>query len=192
MVRTVIRALANHPAGLLATLVLGAAAVLAGCGAAPLLHVGSQRIVVEPNGGATAYGASVTYTIGQPAHLTVLLRQPSGPDLQLRSIDRAPDTYALAFSGVVGSPDGPDQRVLPDGTYQLIFQAHTPGGQSATRSVQAVVRQADPVPLVLNHLALTLPVFSPNGQGVRPVPPRDGPPGDQENLDQTTLDYRAS
>ena len=192
MVGAVIRALTNHVAGLLAPLALGAAAVLAGCGAQPLLHVGAQRIVVEPNGSATAHGASVSYTIGQPAHLTVLLRQPSGQELQLRSIDRAPDTYALAFDGVVGSPGSPDQRVLPDGTYQLIFQAHTPGGQSATQFVQAVVRQADPVPLVLNHLALTLPVFSPNGQGVRPVPPMDGPPGDQQNLDQTTLDYAVS
>ena len=165
-------------------------------GSQPLLLVGTQAVTVQPSADSTQR-ADVSYTLGQPAQLSITLIKPDGQDLVLRGPDqRLPDTYAYPFSGVVDVPNSSDKQVLPDGRYKLLFQVKAADGRSAQQTVDAVVKNADPVPLVVDNLRLSLGTFSPNGQGVRPLPGAPPAPGtqdpQQENLDQTTLDYSVS
>ena len=142
-------------------------------------------MTVEPNASVTREPQDIPYSVGAPAHVTITLVQPDGQRLTLRDNDRAPESYALTFGGIVAVPKSDDRRVLPNGDYKLVFQAKTPG-QSVEQTVDAVVQNADPTPLQINQIALSLPTFSPNGQGIRDV---NGRP---ENEDQTTFNYSLS
>lgn len=170
----------------LAVLGLAIVPLLAACGQRPLLSVAVDRLVVEPNSGFDAEAQDIPYSIGAPAHVTITLVQPDGRRVQLRDNDRDPDSYALPFGGVVEVPNSDDRRVLQNGAYTILFQARAKDGQTVERAVQAIVQNADPVPLEIKDVALSLPSFSPNGQGVRMVD------GRLENLDQTTINYSLS
>jgi hypothetical protein len=86
----------------------------------------------------------------------------------------------------VDVPNTADRRVLQNGDYKIVFQARGKNGQSVEKTVDAVVQNADPAPLEIKDIALSLATFSPNGQGVRQVE------GRIENLDQTTINYSLS
>jgi hypothetical protein len=170
----------------LAVLWLVTVPLLAGCGQGSLLSVGAKRVTVEPNASFDAQSQDIPYAVGAPAHLTITLVQPDGQKLQLRDNDRDPDTYALPFGGIVDVPNTADRRVLQNGDYKIVFQARGKNGQSVEKTVDAVVQNADPAPLEIKDIALSLATFSPNGQGVRQVE------GRIENLDQTTINYSLS
>jgi hypothetical protein len=170
----------------LAVLWLVTVPLLAGCGQGSLLSVGAQRVTVEPNASFDAQSQDIPYAVGAPAHLIITLVQPDGQKLQLRDNDRDPDTYALPFGGIVDVPNTADRRVLQNGDYKIVFQARGKNGQSVEKTVDAVVQNADPAPLEIKDIALSLATFSPNGQGVRQVE------GRIENLDQTTINYSLS
>jgi hypothetical protein len=170
----------------LAVLCLAVVPLLAACGQRPLLSVGVQRVTVEPNASFDAQPQDIPYSVGAPAHLTISLVQPDGQSIQLRDNDRAPDSYALPFGGIVDVPNSPDRRVLQNGDYKIIFQARGKDGQAVQQTVDAVVQNADPVALDIKGINFSLPTFSPNGQGVRLVN------GRAENLDQTTITYSLS
>ncbi|HVA24472.1 MAG TPA: FlgD immunoglobulin-like domain containing protein [Chloroflexota bacterium] len=160
--------------------------LMAACGQRPLLSVGIQRLVVQPNASLDTVPEDIPYAIGAPAHVNITLVEPDGQSLVLRDNDRAPDSYAIPFGGIVDVPNTQDRRVLQNGDYKIVFQARGKDGQAVERSVDAVVQNADPVPLDIKDISLSLPVFEPNGQGVRQVN------GRLENLDQTVIDYSLS
>ncbi|HLY67626.1 MAG TPA: hypothetical protein VKU60_18960, partial [Chloroflexota bacterium] len=160
--------------------------LLVSCGQRPLLEVGVQRITVEPNADITHQAEDIPYSLGAPAHVTITLLQPDGQQLVLRDNDRAAESYALPFGGIVSVPNSNDRKVLKDGDYKIVFDAKTSGGQSVQQTVDAVVQNADPTPLDVTDISLSLPVFSPNGQGMRDVN------GHPENEDQTTFNYSLS
>ena len=170
----------------LAALWLVVVPLLAACGQRPLLSVGTQRLVVQPNASLDTVPEDISYTIGAPAHLRITLVQPNGQTLLLRDNDRAPDSYAIPFGGIVDVPNSQDRRVLQDGDYKILFQAQGKDGQTAEQSVDVVVKNADPAPLDIKDITLSLPVFEPNGQGVRQIN------GRLENLDQTVINYSLS
>ncbi|MBV8085504.1 MAG: hypothetical protein JO247_11885 [Chloroflexi bacterium] len=162
--------------------------VLAGCGQQPLLSVGVRQVTVSPNADNTANDEiSIPYSLGVPAHVTITLLQPDGKTIPLRDNDRAAESYALPFTGVIDVPNSTDEKVLADGTYKVVFDARTSTGQTAQQTVQATVKDADPVPLDITNIALSNPTFSPNGQGVR-----TDANGQQVDLDQTTINYALS
>src|SRR5579883_337403 len=171
----------------LAVLWLAIVPLVAACGQRPLLSVGVQKLTVSPNAGIDGQPQDIPYTIGQPAHLTVTLVQPSGQQIVLRDNDREPDSYSLPFGGVVEVPNSDDRRVLQDGDYKIVFKATGQNDQTAEQTVTAVVKDADPVPLEINDITLSLPTFEPNGQGVRQLSD-----GRIENLDQTVINYSLS
>lgn len=166
--------------------VLGVALVLGlgGCGSAPLLTVATHTVTVEPNANSTAQQANIGYTVGAPAHIDISLLGPKGQRVLLRNNDRSADSYSFPFSGVLAKPNSPDQQVLADGTYRLLFQAKAKDGRTAQASVTAIVAKADPVALQLSNLSLSLSTFSPNGQGVQQLAS-----GATVNQDQTVLNY---
>lgn len=171
----------------LAVLWLAIVPLMAACGQRPLLSVGVQRVSVTPNATVDAQPEDIPYTVGAPAHVTVTLVQPNGQSILLRDNDREPDSYAVPFGGIVDVPNSSDRRVLSDGTYKLVFQARPQnGGPAVEQTVEAVVQNADPVPLQIGDVSLSLPTFEPNGQGVRQVD------GRLEDLDRTTINYSLS
>ncbi|HLQ33548.1 MAG TPA: FlgD immunoglobulin-like domain containing protein [Chloroflexota bacterium] len=170
----------------LALLGLAVIPLLAACGQRPLLSIGADHIVVEPNAGFDVEAHDIPYTVGAPAHVTISLVQPDGQRILLRDNDRDVDSYALPFGGVIEVPDSDDRRVLQNGSYKVVFQARGRDGRTLDRTVEAIVQNADPVPLEIKDIALSLPSFSPNGQGVRQIN------GRLENLDQTTINYSLS
>jgi hypothetical protein len=170
----------------LAVLWLAIIPLMAACGQRPLLSVGTQRVVVQPNASFDTVPEDISYTVGAPAHVTVTLVQPDGQSLLLRDNDRDPDSYAIPFGGIVDVPNTQDRRVLQNGDYKVVFQARAKDGQTVERSVDAVVKDADPVALEIKDINLSLPVFEPNGQGVRQIN------GRVENLDQTVINYSLS
>jgi hypothetical protein len=161
--------------------------LLAACGQRPLLSVGTKSIVVEPNADAASETKDIPYTLAAPAHVVITLVQPDGQQMTLRDNDRAAESYALPFGGIVDVPNSPDRKVLQDGDYKVVIQARDGSGQSAQQSVDAIVQNADPVPLSIDNVAVFPDTFSPNGQGVR-----QGPNGQLINLDQTLLNYSLS
>ncbi len=174
---------------------IGTCVLAAACGPQqqPLLTVGPGQIIVEPNATSTNRRAEASYKLTVPAQVAVTLVTPDGQRIAVRpAVDRPPETYAFPFQGVIDLPNGTDRKVLPDGSYKLVFDATAADGRKAQQTVNAVVQNADSVPLVLDGLALTLPLFSPNGQGARFVPAIDGPSTDMEDMDKTTLDYSVS
>lgn len=170
----------------LAVFMMAAVPLLASCGQRPLLSVAVQHITVEPNASVGTDAEDIPYSLGAPAHVTITLVQPSGQQQVLRDNDRAPESYALPFGGIVSVPNSEDRRVLADGDYKIVFQAKGAGGQAAQQTVDAIVQNADPVPLDITDIGLSLPTFSPNGQGMRDVN------GHPENEDQTTFNYSLS
>jgi hypothetical protein len=162
--------------------------VLAACGQQVVLAVGTHQVTVSPNADNTANDeVSIPYSLSVPAHVTITLVQPDGKAVPLRDNDRAAETYALPFTGVIDVPNSTDQKVLGDGTYKVVFDARTSTGRTSEQTVQAVVKDADPVPLDITNIALSNPTFSPNGQGVR-----TDANGQQVDLDQTTINYALS
>ena len=170
----------------LAVFWLATVPLLAACGQKPLLSVGTQQLVVQPNANLDTVPEDIPYSVGQPAHVTITLVQPDGQHLLLRDNDRAPDSYAIPFGGIVDVPNTQDRRVLQNGDYKIVFQARGKDGQTAQRTVDAVVRNADPKPLDITDIALSLPTFEPNGQGVRQID------GRLEDLDRTVITYSLS
>ncbi|HEX6513532.1 MAG TPA: FlgD immunoglobulin-like domain containing protein [Chloroflexota bacterium] len=171
----------------LAVLCLAAVVLLPACGQRPLLSIGVQRVTVQPNASLDTVPEDIPYAIGEPAHLTITLLQPDGQKLVLRDNDRDPDSYAIPFGGIVDVPNTQDRRVLQDGDYEIVFDARSlRGHQTSQQTVDAVVQNADPVPLQVGDVSLSLPAFQPNGQGIRDVN------GHPEDLDQTTINYSIS
>jgi hypothetical protein len=170
----------------LVVLLLAIVPLMAACGQRPLLSVGTQRLVVQPNASPDTVPEDIPYTVGRPAHVTITLVQPDQQRLLLRDNDRAPDTYAIPFGGIVDVPNSQDRRVLQNGDYKIVFQARGKDGQTADQLVDAIVQNADPMPLEIKDITLSLPTFEPNGQGVRDM---NGRP---ENLDQTVINYSLS
>jgi len=170
----------------LAVLWLAIVPLTAACGQRPLLTVATQRLVVQPNASLDTVPEDIAYTVGVAAHGSITLVQPDGQSLVLRDNDRDPDSYAIPFGGIVDVPNTQDRRVLQNGDYKIVFQARGKDGQSVERSVEAVVQNADPAPLEIKDITLSLPTFEPNGQGVRQIN------GRLENLDRTVIDYSLS
>ncbi len=168
----------------LAVLCLAILPFAASCGSQPLITVGTQPVVVEPHPNSSNQRADVGYTIGAPAHVTISLVKPDGQRILLRDSDRSPDSYSFPFSGLVDVPNSSDKQVLQNGDYKLLFAATGKDGRTLEQTVPAIIKNADPVPLVVDNLSLSLTTFSPNGQGVQQMPD-----GTTINQDQTKLNY---
>ena len=172
----------------LALLCLAILPLASACGSRPLLTVGTQRVTVEPNAASSNQRVDISYSVGTLAELTIALVKPDGQQIVVRPPnDRAPDDYSFPFSGVIDVPNSNDKQVLQDGAYKLLFQARAKDGRTAEQTVDAIVKNADPAPLAVDNLSVSLPTFSPNGQGVQLLSD-----GTTVNQDQTAVNFSVS
>lgn len=122
--------------------------------------------LISPNGDGQDDTLTFSYTIGQPARVTVYLEGSDGRrhvlrEDALRVPSRAP--YALIFDGTVpGDQPNVLQRVLEDGTYTWTLEATPTAGGAPMRSSGTIeVRDAASQPPQIEDLNVT-ERFSPN------------------------------
>ena len=155
---------------------LAAFVLLVGCAQQPLLaDLPNDIITLTPNGDGLDDTASITYTIGAPAHVSIWIEAADGKRWMLRdAVQRAasPDAYLLSFDGTVQSADPNDpirQSVLPNGTYTYVVQATPDDGgtvdeQRGTVEVRDAITQ---LPMVEDVNVTS--AFSPNEDAIDDV-----------------------
>jgi hypothetical protein len=156
--------IARRAGKLLAALAL---TLLAGCTSGlPLVRLTAGRDTVAADGlGAPA---PLSYSLARPAAIDLYVVGDDGQRLYLRKDERRPagDSYQYLFDGTYPLPDDPEERrVLPDGSYRLVLEARTAGGQQQDAEARITVRNADTTPPGISDLAAYPPVISPNFDG---------------------------
>ena len=147
------------------------AVLLVGCVAAqPLLpQVALSRAVLTPS---SSDRVDFAYTLTRPARVTLTLELPDGARVPLRSEATRPaaGAYVYSFDGTYPSPEDPEERrVLPDGSYRLILEAHDAAGQRQTASADVAIRGADVSPPEVENLTAFPTTISPNFDGLDDV-----------------------
>jgi len=147
--------------------VAGVGVVLAACGRQELLSdVHASASVISPNGDGVDDRLALSYTVGEPARVSVVFEDTEGKRYTLRkNVLRVPssDPYTLLFDGTVpGSEPGVRQQVLPDGSYSwhLTAQPENGGTPQEASGTFEVKNAAAALPLI-EDLNVT-PRFSPN------------------------------
>ncbi len=147
---------------------------LAACGRQELLsNVQASAGTISPNGDGIGDAMAISYRIGVPAKVSVVIEDSAGKRYPLReNTPRVPsnEPYTLIFDGTVpGAGEGVRQQVLPDGAYSWLLEATaTTDGTTASQRGQFQVENAASTPPTIEGLSVT-PRFSPNEDAVEDV-----------------------
>ena len=144
---------------------LVALAVATGCaGRAPVLSgVAVAPDGITPDGDGAADVARLTYSVGQPARVTIVLRGSDHREHVFRAArPRQPGSYEALFGGVI------DGRMLPDGAYDVVVRAEPVDGRqpAAEQVARLTVQAGDAAPPVLGGFTLDRDTFTPNQDGI--------------------------
>lgn len=142
---------------------------LASCGGSQLLSgVGPVALELQPTGNGEH--VDISYTIGQPAKVSVYLQDGKGDRYTLRDAEprlASPDPYTLRFDGTVPTDDPVLRRkALPSGTYTYVVQAAGDAGGTDQAQGQITIAGADHQPPLIENLVVTPTTISPNADGV--------------------------
>jgi hypothetical protein len=146
------------------------AAVLAGCGSAALLSgVGPAAVELQPTGNGEH--VDISYTIGQPAKVSIYLADAQGTRFPaLRDNEaRLPssDPYTFQFDGTVPTNDPVLKRqALPNGTYTYTIEATGTSGETASAQGQITITGAEHQPPLIENLVVSPDTISPNGDAI--------------------------
>jgi hypothetical protein len=146
---------------------------LASCGSSAVL---SNVAVSAPTLRLTGNGehVNISYTIGQPAKVSIYLQDSAGRRYMLReSEQRLPSSepYTLRFDGTAPSDDPALKRMaLPSGTYSYVVQAIPQnGGQMQSADGQITIDGADTPRPEIGDLAVSPATISPNADAIDDV-----------------------
>ena len=141
--------------------------LLAGCSPpGPLVEIRAGREAVSADGRGAP--APLLYSLASPAAVDLYVLAPGEQRLYLRRGERRPagQDYQYLFDGSYPLPDNTDERrVLPDGTYRLVLEAQSDGGQRQAAETRVAVRNADTSPPGLSDAAAYPSTISPNFDG---------------------------
>jgi hypothetical protein len=114
-------------------------------------NVTAQPEAISPNGDGQADQATLTYTLSQPAIVSISLLDSVGSDLGylVRPVRKAAGTQTATFTGAS----------VADGTYQLFLEARGDDGSEVTSVTNVLVSRT------LGRFAVAPAAFSPNGDG---------------------------
>jgi hypothetical protein len=145
---------------------------LAACGSSRLLSdVGPPALELRPTGNGEH--VDLSYTIGQPADVSIYLHDSSGTRYTLRENEpRLPsaDPYTLQFDGSVPTDDPVLRRkALPSGTYTYTVQAASASGASEQAEGRITIAGADHQPPLIENLVVMPDTISPNADGIDDV-----------------------
>lgn len=142
---------------------------LAACGTNTVLSdVGPASVELRPTGNGEH--ASIHYTIGRDAKVSVFLQDAAGTRYTLRENElrtASPDPYSLSFDGTTPTADPVlKRRALPSGTYTYTVQAvGTDGAQAQAQGTITIAGTDSPPPLIEN-LVVFPDTISPNADGI--------------------------
>lgn len=157
--------------------------VAVACQPMPLLSgVAISTPTISPDGDGIDDDAIITYTVGRPALVSIILRDAAGREYVFRDREpRSAGSYQARFDGVAPVDDGKaTRRVMPDGAYTIIVVAEDPLGERAEATSEVTLVNGDHQPVLITNLVISLPgaagqvastgaevvAISPNGDGV--------------------------
>lgn len=121
---------------------------------------------IRPDGSSIGDQAKIQYTLGRRAYVTLSIIAPNGEAHVLRdAVLRAPDQYEVRFDGSVSTGEGPNRRVLGDGSYVLKIRAVDVDGDSAEETRALAIEGADTSPLEVGNLVIQPTTITPNSDG---------------------------
>jgi hypothetical protein len=125
----------------------------------------APHTTISPNADTIDDITELSYSIGQPARVTIAFEDGAGNRYLWREGERRPvGEYQVLFAGVI------DGRVLPDGAYTIrITAAPEDGGESQTSDIALTIAGADSTPPEIQNFTLTPRTISPNRDGVNDV-----------------------
>ncbi|MBC7256300.1 MAG: hypothetical protein H5T66_09395 [Chloroflexi bacterium] len=135
---------------------------LGGCAQKPLLKdISIRPEVISPNADGVDDIAEMRYTLLQQGTISIYLLDEAGKRYDFRKdLRRSPGKRTAYFGGVV------DGRLLPDGTYQVVFEARDDRGRSQQVIKTITLVDGDKVPLEIRHLSIWPQSFTPNRDGI--------------------------
>lgn len=148
-------------------LVALAGAVVSGCSNQPVLYgVQVDPALIRPDGSGIADQAKIHYALGRRAYVTLAIVAPNGEAHVLRDAAlRAPDQYETRFDGSVSTGDGPNRRLLGDGSYVLKIRAVDIDGAQREETRALTIEGGDPNPLEITNLVIHPTTITPNNDG---------------------------
>ncbi|MDO8689492.1 MAG: hypothetical protein Q7R39_05690 [Dehalococcoidia bacterium] len=130
--------------------------------------------VISPNGDGVDDEATVAYSLTQRSLISIAMLDGAGKEYGFRRDEvRSAGSYTAQFDGAFSpDPNGPERRVMPDGTYVVVFQATpvdssgNPLGQPEEARAQIVLSGGDTTPPVVSDMVSTYPIITPNGDAI--------------------------
>lgn len=117
---------------------------------------------ISPYAGSPNAATVLRYTITRSANVSIYLVDPQGARHDFRKDQpRVPGSYDANFSGAI------DDRVLPDGKYNVVVEAKdTTSGQVARAEKSLTITRADSTPPQLLNFTVFPDRFTPNQDGI--------------------------
>ncbi len=135
---------------------------LVGCGSSSLLtSVSLSPETITPEANAKNKATTIQYSLSRPASVSIYLVDASGGRHDLRTnVPRSAGEYQILFGGIV------DQRVLTDGTYQVIVEAKEGNGHVEKTPATLQITGADTAMPELKNFTVFPDQFTPNQDGL--------------------------
>ncbi len=137
-------------------------ALCACAGGTTLENVSLAPDAISPYAGSPNAATVLRYTITRSANVSIYLLDPQGARHDFRKDQpRVPGSYDASFSGAI------DDRVLPDGKYNVVIEAKdTASGQIARAEKPLTITGADSTPPQLLNFTVFPDRFTPNQDGI--------------------------
>lgn len=138
------------------------ALALASCGPSALISdVEIRPDVISPNADGDSDVAEMHYSVSRTAFVSIYLVDAQGGRHDLRVNERrSKGERTIYFGGVV------DGTLLPDGHYQVVFEAVDTRGHTESVASSIVLQDGDPLPLAIENLRVYPDSFTPNRDGI--------------------------
>jgi hypothetical protein len=150
---------------------------LGGCHLRPLLHdVSILPDVISPNADGTDDATNIEYKLSRNALISIYFENADGERYHFRQArPRSAGEYRVQWGGTVNQRrwlenefgrQSVESWVLPDGTYTWVIEATDEDGATESAKGQITLSGGDAVTPELRNFAVTLPVFTPNQDGL--------------------------
>jgi hypothetical protein len=117
--------------------------------------------VISPNADGVSDIAEITYSLSRQSTISIYVVDAEGNRHPFREGQRrSRGGRAALFGGVI------NDRLLPDGSYTVRFEAVDERGRINTAEVPLTISDGDPVPLEIQGLSIWPNVFTPNRDGI--------------------------
>ncbi|MBN1401085.1 MAG: hypothetical protein JXA74_09625 [Anaerolineae bacterium] len=136
--------------------------LFSGCARRGLLHdIAIRPATISPNADGSDDVAEVKYSLSRQSRIDIYLRDAEGQRYDFRVEKRRSKGDRTAyFGGVI------DGRLLPDGHYQMIFEATDERGYSERVERSLEIQGGDPLHLSIDNLNIWPETFTPNRDGI--------------------------